>query len=255
MQLGPIALPTYASLVYLGLLGGALLTYLETRHRRLPPVPIVDAALTAGVGSVLLGRALYVAVHWGYYQTHLAEALRPWDGGLAWQGALLGGVMGTALACAARGVPVTPILDLFTPAAGSVAVFAWLGCHVASCAYGVETYPGQGLLWRLSLDLPDLYGIRQPRIPVQLLGAGGSALILTIALIIRRRIRRPGTIFALWVSLQSLGSFGLGLWRADSMPQMSGWRVDHIVNLFLCGVGLATALAMMIRQPPDSGGG
>ena len=247
--------PTYASFVYLGLLAGALLIYLEARRQQLPHMAIVDAALATGVGSVLVGRAMYVGVHWSYYQTHFGEALRPWDGGLAWQGALIGGVMGTAVACALRGLPLTPILDLLTPAAASVAAFAWLGCHTASCAYGIETYPGQGLLWRLSLDLPDLYGIRQPRIPVQLLGAGWSALVLTVVLITRRRTPHHGTIFALWVSLQSLGSFGLALWQADPMPQVSGWRVDQIINLFLCGVGLTAALAMMIRQRPDSGSG
>ena len=53
---------------------------------------------------------------------------------------------------------------------------AWLGCLMNGFAYGIETYPGQGLRWRVSLELPDIYGIRAPRVAVQLLGAGWSAM-------------------------------------------------------------------------------
>lgn len=248
MRVGPFFLPGYTTLIHLGLLTGAVLVYLETRQRDLPLMSVVDVALAAGVGSVLLGRAMYVGMHWGYYQIHAPEATLPWRGGLAWQGALLGGVIGAFLACAWRGLPVIPVLDLFTSGAAPVAVFAWLGCHAAGCAYGMETYPGQGILWRLSLDLPDLYGIHEPRVPVQLLGAAWSALLLVGVLIVGRRSRRRRMTFALWLLLQALGAFGLGFWRGDPVPQVVGWRVDQLANLLLIAGTLALGAAAVLRR-------
>ena len=250
MQIGPFPVPRYTTLLHLGLLTGAVLIYLESRRRDLPLMPVADVALAAGVGSVLLGRAMHVGMHWGYYQTHIAEAMLPWHGGLAWQGALLGGVTAGRLACAVRGLPLMPMLDLLALGAAPVAVFAWLGCHTAGCAYGMETYPGQGMLWRLSLDLPDLYGIREPRVPVQLLGAGWSALLLLLVgvLTVGRRSRRQGVTFALWLLLQGLGAFGLGFWRGDSVPQIGGWRVDQLANLLLIGGAVVVGAVAMLKR-------
>ena len=108
---------------------------------------LVDAALAAGVGGLLLARAAYAGFHWAYYQDHLGQAVRLWDGGLAWQGALVGGVIGVSLMGAFRRIRVPVALDVLTPGAASLAAFAWLACQPVGCAYGIEPYPGDGLLW------------------------------------------------------------------------------------------------------------
>ena len=203
---------------------------------------LVDAALAAGVGGLLLARAAYAGFHWAYYQDHLGQAVRLWDGGLAWQGALVGGVIGVSLMGAFRRIRVPVALDVLTPGAASLAAFAWLACQPVGCAYGIETYPGDGLLWTLSRDLPNLYGIREPRVAVQLLGAGWSAVLLGGVLVAERSLRWRGAVFALWVTLQSLGAFGLGFLRADQVAVVAGWRVDQVVNLLLAAGGLVMAV-------------
>jgi prolipoprotein diacylglyceryltransferase len=79
-------------------------------------------------------------------------------------------------------------------------------------------------------------------VAVQLLGAGWSAVLLTGVLVAERNLRWRGTVFALWVTLQSLGAFGLGFLRADEMAVVAGWRVDQAVNLLLAVGGLVMAL-------------
>lgn len=257
MQFGRLGLPDYTALVRLGVLVGGMLVSLEIRRRRMPWLPMVDAALAAGAAGILLGRATYVATNWAYYADRIAEALRPWEGGLAWQGALIGGVVGAATGSRLRRLPVSEVLDVLTPGAAALAAFGWLACHRAGCAWGIETYPGQGLLWRLSLDLPDLYGIREPRVAVQLLGAGWSALLLGGVVIAGRWLRKNGTVFALWVVFQSLGSFGLGFLRGDQVPMMMDWRFDQLMNLLLVSGGMMIGVASLFGRAgktiPDEG--
>jgi phosphatidylglycerol:prolipoprotein diacylglycerol transferase len=221
---------------------GVLLGYLEARRRRLEATYVLDAALAAAVGGLIVARATYVGLHWNYYTNHLGEALRLRDGGLAWQGALLGGTAGAALVCGIQRRRLAHTLDVLATGAASVAIFAWMGCFMAGCAYGVPTYPGQGLLWSLSLDLPDLYGIREPRVALQLLGAGWSTLVLGVTLAAQRRTQRSGLVFASWLTLDSLGSFVLGFLRADNMPLLAGWRVDQVANLALAAGGVGMML-------------
>ncbi len=254
LHLGPLVIHSYSALVNLGLLLGAVLALLGARRREIDVRPVVDAALAAALGGLVLARAAYVGVHWAYYADHPSHALQLWRGGLLWQGALLGGVAGAAAACALRGLRLPVLLDVLTPGAASVAVFGWLACFRVGCAWGIETYPGQGLLWALSLDLPDLYGIREPRVPVQLLGAGWSAILLGIILALRRRFRRAGVVFSLWLTLHSAGSLGLGFVRADELPSVAGWRVDQWANLALSAVGVALMTLHLIAPTlqPDS---
>jgi len=255
VKIGPIVIRSYNALLYLGLLVGAILVYREVEHRELEPRAVIDVALGAAGFGLLLGRATYVGFHWAYYETHLREAARLWEGGLAWQGAVIGGTVGAIIVSAMRGERLLTMLDVLTPGTASVATLAWLACHTVGCAYGMETYPGDGLLWTLSRDLPNLYGIREPRVAVQLLGAGWSGLLVAAILLTQQRLRPAGMVFALWLILQSTGAFALGFLRADDVVRIGGWRADQIVNLGLVATGLLTAVVRMVTPAGRPSGG
>lgn len=236
-RLGSFTVTGYAALVNVGLIGGALIACLAARRRGLDPVRVLDASLAAALGGLVGARAVYVVANWAYYGDHVRRALRLWDGGLAWHGALVGGLVAVLLYCAIRRTLPRLALDALTPDAAVLAVCAWLGCLLNSCAYGLETYPGQGLLWTLSLELPDLYGIWAPRVAVQLLGAVWSAVVLVAVVIAGRDTRFEGLVFPLWLALYSIGSFGLGFLRADEVALVMGWRADQVADLALALTG------------------
>ena len=252
IRIGPVVVHSYAALIDLGLLLGALLTLREAQRREIELRSVIDAAVAAGLGGLVLARAAYAGVHWTYYGNHVHAAIRIWEGGLLWHGALVGGAVGVTVIAITRKLPLGRLFDALTPAAASLAVFAWLACLMVGCAYGVETYPGQGLLWHVSLDLPDIYGTREPRVAVQLLGAGWSAAVCCSLLMVRSRWRARGALFALWLTLISLGSYGLGFLRADQMATLADWRVDQLLSLFLCLTGLVLLLTAAISTRRDT---
>jgi phosphatidylglycerol:prolipoprotein diacylglycerol transferase len=252
-HLGSLAVTGYAALINAGLIIGTALACLTARRRELDAVQALDVSLAAALGGLIGARAVYVAAHWTYYHDHLWRALRPWDGGLAWHGALVGGLMALWAYCTVRRTSPRRMLDVLTPGVALLAICAWLGCLLNGCAYGLETYPGQGLLWTLSLELPDLYGFWAPRVAVQLLGAAWSALVLAAIVITGRRARFAGLAFSLWLTLYSAGSFGLGFLRADGSLSIAGWRTDRAVDVALTLTG-AMALAVGLFRTKPSGG-
>jgi len=247
-------------MVDIGLLGGAVVACLAARRRGLNPVRALDASLAAALGGLIGGRAVYVAAHWVYYGDHVRRALRPWDGGLAWHGGLVGGLVAVVAYCTIRRASLRLVLDVLAPGAAVLAVCGWLGCLLDGCVYGLETYSGQGLLWALSLELPDLHGIQAPRVAVQLLGAGWSGVVLVAVVVAGRRMRFEGLVFPLWLALYTVGSFGLGFLRADETPVIAGWRAGQVADLTLALTGVVALLtgvfgisiAKIYGKPPPS---
>ncbi len=226
------------------LVGGALLFYLMGRRRGLPLALLLDLVLGGILAGLLGARAGYVALNWAYFRDHLGEAIRLWQGGLNGQIGLLVGLLATGPVCALHRTRWLPILDLLAVPLALGSGLAWLACDGAGCAWGRPVYPADGLLWRLSADLPDLYGLQEPRVAVQRLAAGGNGLL---ALLLWWTSERPGRRFALYL----VGTGGLflilGGWRGDPMPALGGWRLDQLLGLAMLLAGLALGWGSLRR--------
>jgi phosphatidylglycerol:prolipoprotein diacylglycerol transferase len=248
LHVGPLTVASYSVLLGVGLLGGAALAYWIAQRRGLNATYVMDAALSAAVGGLIGARALHVSVNWAYYGGHLGQALNLWAGGHAWHGGLIGGLAAVLIYATVRRISSWSLLDVLAPGAALFAVCAWVGCFLDKCAYGVETYPGQGLAWILSLELPDVYGIWAPRVAVQLIGATWGVIVLGVVIFAGRRVRFEGFVFPLWLALFCAGSFWLGFLRADLVPVMAGWRLDQVADLMLFAIGVVMLVTVLRKR-------
>ncbi len=224
----------YRGLLAVGLVLGLALAVLRGRRAGLPAAVLVDGTLAAALGGLLLGRAVYVAAQWTYFRHSPGEALALWRGGLSAPGVLAGGLLAVAGWAALRRVDGRRVLDVMAPGAALLVVCAWLACLGNGVACGVESRPDQGLLWSLSAELPDLYGLRAPRVAVQALGALWGGVVL--ALLLARCWRRP---FPLWLLLYAGGDFALAFWRGDTTAWLAGLSAVHVADVGLAVVGWA----------------
>jgi len=238
VQLGPFRLPTYATLLSLGLSGGILLSVWQGVRRGFAPDQPFDAALLGAVGSLVGARAAYVAVNWAYYGDHLSEAFRFWTGGLAWQGGLSLGLLLVALYGVRFRLSLGALFDSLALGLAWFTLFIWLGSGSANDVYGRETFPTDGLLWALSADLPDLYGLRAPRVNVSLLGSIWSGLVLIALWFLRGRLISPGSLFFAALVLSGLGGLALVPLQASQAPYLLRVRLDWLFNLLLVISGL-----------------
>lgn len=259
VQLGPFHLPTYATLLSFGLVGGVLVSVWQGVRRAFAPSQPFDAALLLAVGSLVGARATYVAVNWAYYGDHLSGALRFWTGGLAWQGGLPLGLLLVALYGVRFRLPLGGLLDSLALGLAWFTLFIWLGSGSANDVYGRETFPTDGLWWTLSADLPDLYGLRAPRVNVSLLGSAWSGLVLIVLWLLRGRLSVSGSLFFATLVLTGLGGLGLVPLQANQVPYLFQVRLDWLFNLLLVTgglVGLIVVRTLAIRHgrriPPSA---
>jgi phosphatidylglycerol:prolipoprotein diacylglycerol transferase len=233
--LGWIDVPSFTALMALGLGAGLVLTWNQARRAGFAQTDALDIALVAVLVGVVAARAGYVALNWDHFHAHTGDIPQVWQGGLSWQGGFVGGVIGAAVASVRRKQSVRSAFDVLTPGLMAGAALGWIGCYLASVAYGREVFPGDRW-WFLAADLPDSYGLWNPRFSTQLLGAAWAALSCIVAWIVRQS--RPAVRFAVTMVFYSVGMFVLGFARGDAVPMIGVWRVDQVMEVGMIVAGI-----------------
>ncbi|MBN1146346.1 MAG: prolipoprotein diacylglyceryl transferase [Anaerolineales bacterium] len=201
----------------------------------------VDAGLCALLGGLLGGRGAYVAVNWGYYQERPWESLQLFQGGMAWPGALAGGLFALWLFSLFFRLDFGELADALAPLLLCLAVSACLGCWLDGCAYGPTTSAGWGLPAR------DEWGQTALRWPLQAAGALASlALFWLLDCFAARRALRPGVHTGLALLGFSTLMAGISWLRADPGALWRGCRLDVWVALSFAVLSAASLLTCLV---------
>ncbi len=202
----------------------------------------VNAGLVALFGGLLVGRLAYVAAHWQYFQAHRGEILQLFLGGLAWPGALAGGVLAVIIYAALTSQSAGRLLDALLPLLGMVAFSAWLACWLDGCAYGPVA---QGW-W--ALPARNEWGVIARRVPVQLIGAVSVLLILVLVDRFRERMPLPGQAGLLALCVLALQLLGLSFLRADPSPSWQGLHLESWAALVLAACFLLALVVLSLNK-------
>ena len=228
----PGAITIIMSSLVLAVGAGAGLASLAWRAGDDAKITHLNTGIWALVGSLVGGRALYVVLHWSYFQNNLAEAIQVYRGGLAWAGALIGAMVAMLFLSRISQRPFGELADMLIPLVFAISVSAWLGCWLTGCAYGLPTQAW----W--ALPAMDEWGVIAARVPVQLL-----AILLTSVLFWRVSIRRkhthtPGQTAGLLFIGVSFIYFLSTYLRGDPVPVWAGLRWDAWAALSFSIAGL-----------------
>lgn len=243
-------LPDYRTALGVGVLLGAALGVWVGRRNGLAAAVVLDGVLAAALGGLLIGRAVYVGANLAYFREYPERALALWQGGLSAPGVIIGGMVSAGILARVRRVDPHSIWDALAPGAAVVLIAAYLGCVRAGCACGKETWPDQQLLWSLSAELPDLYGLRAPRVAVQVLGTGlgGGMLALTLWATASGATTRVAPAGPAWLLLYGLGEFALGFLRGDALPAVGPLSALQVAGLWIALAGGCMALLRSALQ-------
>jgi prolipoprotein diacylglyceryltransferase len=203
----------------------------------------MNSALITLLGCLLGSRIVYVAFHTDYYAAHALETIEIWKGGLAWPGAVAGGLIGLVAVALIWRLPLALLADRLMPLASPLAIAVWLGCWQSGVAYGARL--PQGAWW--GVPTRDETGAVYMRFPVQPLAA--LTLVIFFWWLEMRSVPRehPGR-------LASLAGLGLAVnllifscLRADPSQLWGGLRPDVWMALGL-GLFCLLAYALTLRK-------
>ena len=237
-HLGPVMLSWYGLAVAAAIGAGIWLTLRDADRKGLPTDGVADLALWVVLGGVVGARLLHVVDRWDSYATAPLRILAIQNGGLAIQGAILGGVLTGALLAWRRGIPVRRLSDAAAPGMVLGQAIGRLGCLVTGDALGPATGGGWGIVYRNPGAMaPELGVAYQPTFLYELVW---DLAIFALLWTVRRRVRADGALFALYLGLYAAGKFALTFLRTESVWL---WGLQEAQLLALAGIAIAAVWA------------
>ena len=176
---------------------------------------LVDIGLIGGFFGLLGARLWDVFFFdWGYYQNHITEILNVWQGGMAVQGGIIGGVLAGGIYARLKNLDVVHLADVLAPA-------IVLGQALGRCAnllngdaFGAPTGGNFGIIYPETTLAFRTYGA-QPLFPAEVWECQLDIVIMAALLIFRCTNYVKGQCFALYVMLYATARFFLEYLRGD----------------------------------------
>ncbi len=158
---------------------GALWAAREGRRLNMDLDAVMDFALYGLIGAIIGARVVFVLANDPVWIVRdPVQILKVYQGGLAWDGGVLGGIVGAGMYMRRHGLTLAPYLDLAVPGLAFGYALVRIGNIFNHEVYGRMTQLGFG------------------RWPAQFIGSGIGVILLVRYFLERRRGgRRPGEVF------------------------------------------------------------
>jgi phosphatidylglycerol---prolipoprotein diacylglyceryl transferase len=215
VRLGPLSVHWYGLMYVVGILAGIAVTVPYAARRGIDSDSYYAVFWPVVICALIGGRLYYVVQsNFGWYLQHPARILATWEGGMAFYGAVFGGLLAAYLATRWRGLPFLVALDVAALFAPIAQTFGRVGNIVNGDIIG---YPST-LPWATRYTNPANTFVPSHTLAYQ--PAAAYELVFSAALFyllyrLRFRLSPPGTLFALWLVLYSIGQFLLFFGRAN----------------------------------------
>ena len=235
-QLGPLIVRWYGILMSTAIGIGAILAYREADKQGIDPEHIINLVIVAAPLGFLGARLYYVLFSdLAYYLANPGEILAVWHGGLAFHGALLGGVLGGYLVVRRYKLDFWRLADITAPSLIiGQAIGRWGNFFNQEAYGGVSNLP-----WAIYIASDGRY-----HHPTFLYESLWNLAVFGFLLWLRRRgFARKGDVFAAYLGLYSLGRIFIEQLRTDSL-MFGPFRVAQLISL----LGMAISIWLLRRN-------
>ncbi len=237
---GPVIIRWYGLMISVAILAGVLLAVREASRRGISENDVLSLALWGVPAGMIGARLFHVIDAWDYYSTYPLQILAFQEGGLAIYGALAGGLLAGALAARRKHLLSWGLLDVAAPCLILGEAIGRIGSFINGDGQGVPS----SLPWATSYIHPgNLAPDSQPRQPVQIYEMIYDVLLFGLLLLVRRRLKRDGVLFAIYAGIYAFGRFWLSMLR-EGTPFVTGLREAQVISVlvFVAAVPLAVYL-------------
>ena len=254
ITIGPLSLRAYGLAIAAGVLAGVWLARKRWAERGGDPEDVVSIALWAVPAGLVGARLYHVITDWRqYFPDDPLGAFAIWKGGLGIPGGIAAGVLVGLWAARRKGVRLSVGLDVVAPALPLAQAIGRLGNWFNQELFGGPT----SLPWGLEISparRPEAYRFFETFHPTFLYEALWNLALMGVLIAVdRRRVLRPGNIFALYVGGYFLGRLWVESLRVDPASIVLGLRVNIWISIIVL-VAVATVLVVrgLGRRPDEA---
>ena len=241
IYLGPLPLRAYSLFIILGIFVAIWLGNKRWIAKGGKPGQVSDVALFAVPFGIIGGRIYHVATDWEKYfgsGQNWIDALKIWNGGLGIWGAILFGGVGAWIGCKYYKIYLPPFADAIAPGIIFAQAIGRLGNYFNQELFGKPT----DLAWGLEIAekfRPQGFESFATFHPTFLYEIIWNVLIGFGLIYLDRKYKiGHGRLFALYVSLYSLGRLFIENLRIDEARLVLGFRFNVFTSLVVIVGGL-----------------
>lgn len=214
-------IPVYFVVTALAFIVSLFVLVSRADRKALSRTRAIDTSLVLMVTGFIGSRLFHVFFEEpAYYEASPWRVLDFWSGGFVWYGGAVTGAICAIGFLKLKREPLGPWLDLFAPVGALGYAVGRMACVLTGCCYG-----------RVFLLGGEVY-----RHPTQTYAVVWELAVLALLLWIERRklLRKPGSLFLVWLALHAGGRIVMELFRDDPRgPAIGGLSVSTVISLTL----------------------
>ncbi|MEK7497118.1 MAG: prolipoprotein diacylglyceryl transferase [Patescibacteria group bacterium] len=174
---------------------------------------------------------------WWYFKNHLSEIFYIWQGGLAFHGAIIFGGVYLWWWCKKQSINFLSLLDILAPALAAGQAIGRFGNYFNQELFGLPT----NLPWGIPIApefRPNEFSAQNYFHPTFLYESIGLVILTIILLLLGRRLKPVGSIFAYYLIGSGLLRFALEFIRVDEQLMIVGIRIGLLISLLVIVIGI-----------------
>ena len=241
-EIGPVTIYSFGIMIALAFLAGIWLSVRRAAVFGYSPETVSDAAVPILVCVLLGAKGAYLMIHAPEISLDWRQAISLVRGGFVFYGGLIGGILCGLVWLKTHGLPVLLFGDLISAPLCFGHAIGRLGCWLNGCCYGKPA------TWGIALREVDVL----PRIPAQLIEAGGLALLgMALLLLQPAKSGKGGRLLGIYVVSYAVLRFLVEFLRDDPRGGMLlGLSISQWLSMaaFPVGIGLVAYSARSRAQ-------
>ena len=252
VTIGGLKIHWYGIMIAIGLYVGIQVALREATRRGINRDQIMNLALLAAVLGIVGGRLYYVVQNNpSFYLHHPVEIIAVWQGGMAFFGAMFGGLVAVAISSWRWHIPFWSLLDVGAIGMTIGQAIGRIGNIINGDIVGYKTNG-----WGFEYTNPNTFG--PLNVPVQ--PASLYELLISLALFLllwnlRTRVHPDGMLAMIYIVLYSVSQFFIFFLR-DNVVILGGLKQAQVTALVVIALTLPV-IAYLLRKerlapPPEA---
>jgi len=241
-RIGSLAISWHGVLMALGIIVAVLLTFYLAKRGGISTEAVFTIAFWSVLFAILGARLVHVLDKLDYYSHHLGEIPAFWEGGLAWYGGLIFGILAMIISARLLKVPLGRFADAGAPSVMLGLAIGRIGCTINGDVAGGPT----SLPWGIIYSNPDSYPAQWGLLGVKTQPAPVYEIMWCMAVFgvlwwLRGRLKPEGSLFLLMLAIYSVGRFIISWSRFEEVeePVLGPLHQAHVISIIMLVVAVA----------------